>query len=99
MFAGDGRIHADQAQRILFHHPVQRPAGRQRQIHLIGERSQQVFAIIMIAGHQIKRHLQALQLWLEHGIFILAAEVHQITTDDHDVGALLAGIDVGNGAA
>jgi len=66
---------------------------------MIGKGGQQVGAIIMVAGHQVIGHGQALQLRAQHGVFVRVAEVHQVTADEHDIRAWLAGVQVLDRAA
>lgn len=51
-----------------------------------------MFAIVVVAGHEVIRHVQTRQLGMQHGIFIRTTEVHQVAADYHDVGARMAGI-------
>ncbi|MNI76344.1 hypothetical protein D3C73_1325690 [compost metagenome] len=94
MVPRSGGIQADQAHGMLLYHPVERRMGVKGQVGMRGKRRQQVLTNIVIAGHEVERHVQTRQLCREQGVFIRAAEIHEIAADHHNVGTRLAGIQV-----
>ena len=63
---------------------MQEFAGR-RQVVAVGEDLAQVVAVVVIARHEIDRHLQLRQELPQHGVFLDVAGMHEVAGGENDV--------------